>query len=251
MNELRSWLIERVALGERDPSELTEAERVHLGRLEADNAALLARHPPSAVAAEVARRARVEDVRAMRRRRPILWAAPVLVGAAGLSLMVGLRDPADGGHAAPPALRDSVRMKGQALLLHRKTSAGSELLRDGGRASAGDRVQLGFRLDAARHIVLLSVDGRGVVTLHLPDSRAQLAPRFEAGTASVPFSYELDDAPHFERFFLVAAPETFSVSDAVDAAESLARQPESDAASLELPAGLSQLDLTLRKEETR
>lgn len=250
MTELRNWLIERVALGEREPSELTEAERAYLETLEADSAELLARHPPAAVAAEIARRARVERVREAQPRRALLWAAPLLAGAAGLTLMVGLRGP-DRNPSTQGGVEDTVRLKGQALLLHRKTSAGTERLRDGRTAREGDRLQLGFRLDAARHVVLLSVDGRGVVTLHLPDSRSQLAPRFEAGTASVPFSYELDDAPRFERFFLVVAPETFSVSEAVNAAESLAGQLEPDAAALDLPPGLSQLDLTLRKEETR
>lgn len=242
----REWLIERVRLGERSLAELTPAERKRLEALAAEDANILAQQPPAAVAEEVARRARVESVRSRTRRRTgALLLAPALAGAAGL-LLTWEDSPTRPDRLGP----ERVRLKGQSILLHRKAGESAEPLKTGSLAQAGDRLQLGFRLDAPRHLVLLSIDGAGVVTLHLPEHGDRPNER-PAGTSFAPFSYELDDAPGFERFFLVTSDAPFSVAEVVTAAEDRARAGDADRVPLALSPGLNQLDVLLQKAAPR
>ena len=255
----RTWLIERAALGEApNDAPLTPEEARKVIDLRADNEAILAKHRPLAVAAEVKRRAGLaESSRPPRRAaRATFIAAPVLAAAAAVLLMVNVPpEPPDGVGAASTADRaaplEITRIKGAALLAHRKTSRGSESLHSGDRVGPGDRLQLSVRLDAPSHVAIVSVDGRGVTTLHLPADAASAPPRFEAGTTPLDFSYELDDAPAFERFFLVTATEAFDVRTVLRAAETLAQLPTAtaSAASLNLPDSMTHLDLRLRKDD--
>jgi len=59
-------------------------------------------------------------------------------------------------------------------------------------------------------------------------------------------AYELDDAPGFERFYLVAADETFAVETVVDAV----RRAGTDG-QLDLPASMEQDSLAIEKERVR
>jgi len=96
--------------------------------------------------------------------------------------------------------------------------------------------------------VLLSIDGRGHVTLHSPDAGETMATRLSGkGEVRLPSAYELDDAPAFERFFLVRAATPFSIATALDAARALAAQPSARKQSLALPPGFEQISLALDK----
>ncbi|HVV49481.1 MAG TPA: ActD-like protein, partial [Polyangia bacterium] len=68
------------------------------------------------------------------------------------------------------------------------------------------------------------------------------------GEVRLPSAYQLDDAPAFERFFLVRAEAPFEVAPVVAAARALAaRTDEARRAPLPLPAGFDQVSLTLEK----
>jgi hypothetical protein len=54
--------------------------------------------------------------------------------------------------------------------------------------------------------VVLSIDGRGAVTWHLPPEYPGPAARLGSGVeTTLPWSFELDDAPGFERFVMIVA----------------------------------------------
>jgi hypothetical protein len=68
------------------------------------------------------------------------------------------------------------------------------------------------------------------------------------GEVRLPSAYELDNAPSFERFFLVRADESFEVAPVLKAARALsARAPVARRAPLPLPAGFNQVSLALEK----
>jgi hypothetical protein len=109
-------------------------------------------------------------------------------------------------------------------------------------------VQLAYGSRGGGHGVLLSIDGAGKVTLHWPEKQDGAAPPLKAtGEIRLPSAYELDDAPAFERFFLVRAATPFPVATAVEAARALAGQPSARRQALPLPAGFEQISLTLDK----
>ena len=249
----RQWLVERVALGEAPAdTTLTASEQQRLAELTADDEAIRSMYSKGDVSAEVRRRQRVEAVRArseLRRGWPMLASGLAATAAVALWVFVpgGAKDP------GAIARMEQTRLKGAGLILHRKTAEGSDTLISGERARAGDRIQIGYRLDQASFAVLLSVDGRGVVTYHVPsDGRFEPVQR-DAGHHQLSFSYQLDDAPAFERFFLVTSDRAFAIAEVRRAAARLSQKPRSVALTepLALPGGLSQLDFVLIKGDIR
>ncbi|MCA9665381.1 MAG: hypothetical protein KC503_07325, partial [Myxococcales bacterium] len=102
--------------------------------------------------------------------------------------------------------RDDTEGERPALRLYRRRTAGEpERLRDGTTTRAGDVVQLVYRAGRARHGAIISHDGRGHVTLHYP-ARREASTHLARGMAQpLPYAFELDDAPRFERFLFVVA----------------------------------------------
>lgn len=258
------WLIERLALGELDAESAAEVRRrlAAEGRspddvmaaVAASNRALLEELPATPTTAAIRRRAATAAVRPVR-RRALLWSAPLAL-AGGVAVVLMLRTPptADPGRYVDGATGHYDGVKGPPLSLaprlyvYRHGADGDHPLGDGARAARGDLVQLAYGSRGGGHGVLLSIDGAGKVTLHWPEKQDGPAPPLKVtGEIRLPSAYELDDAPAFERFFLVRAATPFPVATAVEAARALARQPSARRQALPLPAGFEQISLTLDK----
>ena len=163
-------------------------------------------YPPAWMAERVRERlgregARVPERRGQARR----WGLPAAIGLAAIALVVVLPRlatmPAGPG---PVTTTDSDRIKGllPSLAVYRRTDRGTETLADGAVARKGDLLRLGYTAAGQSHGVILSIDGRGAVTLHLPSSGHRAAPLGRDGTVLLDQAYELDDAPGWERFYL-------------------------------------------------
>ncbi len=96
------------------------------------------------------------------------------------------------------------------LMIFRRLDGGHERLEDGALARSGDLVQIAYRSDGLAFGAIFSVDGRGAVTRHLPAAGEQAVPLARRDTLD--FAYELDDAPKWERFYLVASDRPFGLS---------------------------------------
>jgi hypothetical protein len=153
-----------------------------------------------------------------------------------------------------PAASEGIRLKGSrpALSLFRKTAQGSETLADGDTARAGDVIRVGYRSFGRRYGVIVSLDGRGGLTRHLPEAGTAAAPLESGDVVLLAHAYELDDAPSWERFFFVTAEAPFEVAAVEDAARRAAAEagratghaPE----GLALPKTLEQSAFLLTKE---
>jgi hypothetical protein len=256
------WLLERIALGELPPEELAAARArlaaepgglERLAKLEADDGATLTKLPPAQVAAEVARRRRVVEasrqVQTPRRWLPALaLGVPVAAGLAALMLFSQSELPEEP-RQQQAVLLETTRTKGlePKLLLHRQTQGAPEPLADLSQARRGDVLQLGYVSSGKPYGAVLSIDGRGSVTLHYPETLTG-SPELKGGTVSLPSAYELDDAPAFERFFFVTSDAPFDVNAVMESARALALSPEAARREpLALPASLSQTSVTLQK----
>jgi hypothetical protein len=247
MERIPDWQLERYALGELSPDRMAairarvEAEpelAARLDALRADDAAFLAAWPARRVVPGLLARAEAPVSRRW------WWIAPVLVAAA--ATLVARPDPVE--RASPETAEgEPGRVKGlaPALRLYRAAPGGVEELADGAVARAGDVVQVGTVAGGGAYGVVVSLDGRGVVTDHLvgPDGGAAPLGAREDRLAS---SYELDDAPRFERFFFVVGDAPFPQAVVRSAVERLAGDPRT--APLVLPEGLAQVSITLTKE---
>jgi hypothetical protein len=242
------WQLERLAQGELDDAARGEIERKlgkeetqrRLAELETSNGAILERLPPQMVSAVIRRRL---EARRPPRARFLMVLLPLAM-AAGV-WAVGF-SPQVASVPQPPPYEG---VKGPSRLYAYRVDRNAKPVRldDAARVRPHDIVQLAYTAEAARFGVVLSVDGRGVVTQHLPRGVATAAPLEVAGRTNLPQSYELDDAPGFERFFIVSGPRQFSLDEVLDAARALASAGDARRKPLPLPAGLSQESLLLEK----
>lgn len=246
------WLLERVLLEEAPRRfEPTAETRARLEALEQSNAAILAALPPAAVAAEI--RARSHQARkSAHRRRAAVWST--VAAMATVALVVMIREGNSGSPGVTPENEqaDVTRAKGiPHLVIHRQRQDHIELLAPGkATARAGDRLQLSYLAAGKEHGVVLSIDGAGVVTLHFPEIANGSTRIREGGAIALGHSYELDDAPGFERFLFITAAEPIDVGAVIDSAEKLARQrSRASYAPLSLDPGLHQWSVTLDKED--
>jgi hypothetical protein len=103
---------------------------------------------------------------------------------------------------------------------------------------AGDLLQLAYVAAGQRFGVVASVDGRGAVTLHLPEAAGPAAVLDERGETALPHAFELDDTPGVERFVFVTSGAPFEAGAIVAHLEGKAPR---------LPAGLSLRSVELEK----
>ena len=142
------------------------------------------------------------------------------------------------------------RIKGLApsLAVYRRTAQGSEKLADGALARAGDLLRVGYVSAGRDYGLILSIDGRGIVTRHLPVEGDQAAGLLNEGTVLLDSAYELDDAPAWERFYFVTADQPFDVAPVLAAAKRAAAAAPRMPPRLSLIRGLRQSTFTLQKE---
>ena len=264
---LTALQLEQLALGEATPNPpLSPEEEAQVQALRDSSAQILARYPAAPQAEQIAARV-AQAKKAQPRPRTRLWLPLAISGIAALAV-VALR-PRDAsqdhvGKGATP-YGDTIVAKGgpalASLRLYRQTQGQIEPLPSGASARAGDLLQLALVPGKARHGVLVSIDGSGGVTLHFPQREGdstQLSdregPASERAEIRLPQSFRLDNAPRFERLFLLTAEEAqrdpLQVREILDRARRLAADPShAQTADLpNLPASITQQSLILHKD---
>ena len=230
--------VEQALLGEREAS---PADAARVAQLAESNADILKRYPPRVVGMRV---------RGQRQKAARAWAfgGSLVVVAAALTLFV-VPSPVSQTSVQRTDEDTDVRLKGlqPTLQIHRVTDAGAQELAPEASAHQGDRLQLSYIAGEDRYGVVFSVDGRGTVTVHMPLSGNQAVPLSKDGATILGSSYALDDAPAYERFFLVTSTEPFALSTVTTAANQLAHSGHADQAQLSLPSNLHQAPFLLLK----
>jgi hypothetical protein len=236
-DEISTLLLERYVQGSASAVEKARVEAspeamTRVEELRRDSTALLTAHPPANVAALVRARAAAADKRTV---RPFLWLAPVVAVACAVLFIAMPREDGEG-----------IRLKGVKphLTLYRQVGTSSEKLASGSAAHPGDTVQLAYLAGEATYGAIVSVDGRGNVTVHVPTSGdGKLSQKNEV---LLPRAYTLDDAPRFERFVFVAG---LKPVDVARLQKLLRATPELEAEKLREGLNAASVDVfTLRKE---
>lgn len=126
----------------------------------------------------------------------------------------------------------------------------TDRLEHGTSVMRGDIVQLAYAATGNQYGVVVSFDGAGAVTLHMPvtsEGSTRVHPR---GVHMLDHAFELDAAPRFERFvFVTSAVEPIDVDEVLRAASMIANGPNPRARPLHLPDHLLQRTLVLRKAQ--
>lgn len=252
--EIADWQLERYLLRELPADEMRAVEqalgrdeslRRRLADLEKDTAATLAAHPPRVVGAAVRARLGGDARERQAWRTSLALAAPALAAALVLGIWLGRGEQQPAGPVEP----EVTRLKGGAarLLVFRQSDGEVETLRSGSSARPGDVVQLAYQAPPDHYGVILSLDGRGTVTQHLPAEGGVAASLRADGPVTLETAYRLDDAPRFEAFYLVIAPRAFDLG-AVSAAAAAAARADEPPAALALPPSFDQAAFVLRKD---
>jgi hypothetical protein len=124
-----------------------------------------------------------------------------------------------------------------SLQIYLKTQEQPLSLEAGASLSEGDLVQLSYTARGKTQGLIVSLDGRGNTYLHLSQGQKS-ATLLQNGAVNLPYSYELDDAPEFERFVFYTSDEPFDYSTV----EAHLRQGDA------LPSGISSTEISLVKE---
>ena len=104
------------------------------------------------------------------------------------------------------------RIKGMDARMEvwKKSESGIVQLEDMSTAKEGDEIQLRYSVPEKCYGMIFSMDGNGALTVHMGNDNAAIA--LEPGKmVSLPYAYKLDDAPHFEKFFLLTSDKEFAV----------------------------------------
>lgn len=112
----------------------------------------------------------------------------------------------------------AIRLKGKssALFVYRNENGKAVRLSTGTKVSEGDILQLSYVCADPEYALIVSVDGNGVVTSHFPEDSTDSALLEKGGEFPLSYSYKLDDAPAFERFYLVTSSKEFSLDSIED-----------------------------------
>jgi len=207
-----NWKAERYLLGELPASEMAALKTLEnknaefclqLELLKNSNEELLAEYPAEETAEKMQNNHR--------------WLVPLSACAALLITATALITVFSGQNIA--INEDGVRAKGLKtdLEIWRKTASSVEKLADNSEAHAGDLLQMRYITEEKCYGVLLSMDGNGTLTIHLSGNHGRAA-ELEAGRiVSLDSSYELDNAPKFETFYLFTAKEEFILAPVAEA----------------------------------
>ena len=249
------WL-ERYRLGELPPSDAArlgswladdEALRGRLQAIERDDAHLEATQALQRLARDVTVRAHQVDrpsLPGFRHARTLRWAVPAAMVAVLAAIAL---QPAVEPRRSPSPV-EGERAKGtSSLVVYRSTETGSEALSNDEVARVGDVIRIGYRSTTPEYGAIVSVDGRGATTVHLPVTGDRAVALASGDTVLLDRAFELDDAPLYERIYLVTGPAPFDLApvlDAVRRAAEAGREP----AAITLPGPLGHTEFSLRKE---
>jgi hypothetical protein len=253
--------IERYVLGELSEDRAKAIERIldvdaetraRVEAIKADNRAILEAYPPHLMAVQIGARAEEATAkRAAARRRVMIPAISAVIATTAAVLVVVILPygpPTESMNSGHDVLEET-RPKGSTeptLYVFRQRGKGDVLLNEKTAvSSAGDVIQLKYAAKGEKYGIIFSVDGRGAVTLHYPASKGESAKIEPRGVHALQYSYELDDAPRFERFFFVTSEKPFDVSDVLEKGEALGASP---AGKLALSSDLSVTDFLLKKK---
>ncbi|PWJ63455.1 hypothetical protein SAMN05720473_10846 [Fibrobacter sp. UWB15] len=251
VNKISDFKLERYLLGELSEKEMRElqerelsdeifAARVAEMRLQGKR--FVAENPFVALDAKMAAAEQsANDEHNVVSVRWLKVAAALVIALGVFSMVVLNRDDATydrdsaSMQVAMADVDDGTRIKGMqaSLEVWKKTGDSAVQMVNLGDAHEGDEIQLRYRVPQKCFGMLFSMDGNGTITMHMGEGNKAI--ELEPGKmTTLPFAYKLDNAPKFEKFFLLTSQNSFEI-DGNDIDKSLKQ------------TGVENVSFTLRK----
>jgi len=224
--DISDFTLEQYLLGELPNHEQNRIERLvttdpdlqaRIGRMDHDSGRFLREHPAAAVLNKAEFQTAPSPGTRVGRRFSFTGLALAGLGAAATVLILplvlqgnpGPDSRIKGGAGAPRGQAQTLDRLSDGISVFLLRGEGSVPLSPGAFAHEGDRIQVALRTEKDQYALLLSIDGTGRLTLHAPDSLKSPLKVSGSSPLLLPFAYQLDNAPDFERFVLVTATGTF------------------------------------------
>lgn len=259
-NRVPQLLLEQYLLDELKPAKKAELERLiahspelqtELDALKANNKTILELYPPTQIVATIKERAK-ERANMISTNR-----FQIILPKIGMALMIPLmvfasyrfiRSTSTPIHNINPMSKhhEHINIKGEyGIKVIRKDGNHQRVLSSNAIAHEGDLIQLKYITRSGKFGLLLSLDGNGEVTVHIPADGTSNLKGKRQGVA--PRSYELDDAPDFERFFMITSNNPIDI-DLVKSSLKELKDPKKDQLKLD---GLTEQYHFLLKKATK
>ncbi|MBN1758414.1 MAG: hypothetical protein JW863_08865 [Chitinispirillaceae bacterium] len=230
--------------------------------LHASSEKILTEYPPEEIVREIERKAHIQETRETVRsdvRRMSAGVFPRFRLAGMVVALIVILPFSLYYYTVKKPAGETIRSKGlqPTISIYRKSSDGYEKLEHMSIVHSGQLIQIGYVSAGKKYGCIVSVDGNGTVTVHYPEDtspEARLGLLKEDGEHLLAESFELDDAPEFERFFYITSNRPI-VSEKV--VEQCLRQfdpvrfGKEKTPVLQLPKTYQQQSILLTKDTTR
>jgi len=272
--EIKPWLLERYILGElaehnsmkiKSRLEKDISARHQIEKLIQSNKNFLTRYPSKQILVEIMRRYDSEKNKVVRKKRKVLRL--FFLASSTISLMIVFiticlimqKNSSINLNSRFENLNEN-RAKGTVLLemrnpeifIVRKKAGGVEQLHQGSIVKKGDLLQVGYRTAEETNGIIVSIDGNRVVTLHYPENINEAPLLQKNKQIYLGNSYELDNAPDFERFFLITSKSDFDLSKIMIEIETFANNSTRiKEEEIELDDNFNQISIILIKDEEK
>lgn len=207
--------LERIHQGEIVKDDLSEAENAQIALLQKSDEAILAKYDVASMKEQV--QAKLMNKKQTKQRRVFFSYAglamaaalamalfiPMFVNSNSITLVNEFSDTA------------SDRVKGSEvnLFIYRNEDGKATKLLSGSHVNAGDVLQISYLSAKKNYGAILSIDGNGFVTEHFPENGTVASVLETGGEVPLSYSYQLDNAPKFERFFLISSNQEFALPE--------------------------------------
>lgn len=244
-DKIKPWILERYILGELSPHKSMEIKnllkkekniKLRIERLIQSNKDFLKQYPSEQILPEIMSRCDNEKNKSERKKRNVhrlfLWvSSSVSLMIVLLTIFLALQK---NNMFNPESSRENSRenrAKGivplkasqPEIFIFRKNKDGVEQLHEGSVVNKGDLLQISYLSVNDTKGMIVSIDGNRVVTLHYPENINDSPLLQKHKQAYLENSYELDNAPDFERFFLITSNSEFDLKEIMFEVESFAR----------------------------
>lgn len=116
----------------------------------------------------------------------------------------------------------SERAKGSSnIFVYKKTEDSALRLKNKAKVAEGDIIQITYVASGAKYGSIISIDGNGYLTQHYPEVGGTAIELDNNGENPLDYSYQLDDAPDFERFLFLTSQNVFNFDNLIDAVENI------------------------------
>lgn len=246
---LNDLYYEQIVLGELNLED-HDIDTDKIERLRESDEEILKSYPPSKMAASIKKRIDGREVK-VKKATFSYRKAYIPLSAAAVFLLFFAIFPFNNDNSIITENNDTevIRLKGTKPSLHiyRGNGEDAELLGSNALVREKDLLQISYDSAGTKYGVIFSIDGRGTVTLHFPDNVYSNTRLDFGGKVFLPYSYELDNAPFFERFFFITSEHEIDAAQIMEKAGRVAKGNKSE--MLNLPDDQIQQSIILFKEE--